>query len=401
MEKITKVCLLLLLFFTIGCSEDSLSEATEGSGDALRNSYSGDSDSGEPSAENPNNGTDDPDSSGQITAGEWNDLANWNYWTDLKNNQEFADKLYHWNFYLNNRISVSVKDISGMPAIDAVVALKTDEGTTIWSAKSDNKGNAELWINPFERSTNSDLENYSLWVDGEKLSINLKDFNQGINEVQIKNTSVAPDNVEIAFIVDATGSMSDELEFLKDDLKNIIQKVENLNSSLDILTSSVFYRDVEDDYVVRHSNFTADINTTLNFINNQSAGGGGDFPEAVHTALNTTINNLQWSSNARTRLAFLILDAPPHHNQEVISDIQNSIKQAAEKGIKLIPITASGIDKETEFLMRYFSMATNSTYVFITDHSGIGNDHIEPSIGEYEVEFLNELLVRLITQYSE
>ncbi|PKD20726.1 hypothetical protein APR41_13730 [Salegentibacter salinarum] len=102
-----------------------------------------------------------------------------------------------------------------------------------------------------------------------------------------------------------------------------------------------------------------------------------------------------------TRLAFLILDAPPHHNQQVISDIQNSVKKSAEKGIKFIPVTASGIDKETEFLMRYFSMATNSTYVFITNHSGIGNDHIEPSIGEYKVELLNELLIRLITEYSE
>lgn len=279
--------------------------------------------------------------------------------------------------------------------------LKNEQANTTWSAKSDNNGKAELWINPFENSSNFDLNNYSLWVNGEKINTTLKGIGEGTNEVQIKHTNDTPTNVEIAFIVDATGSMSDELEFLKDDLKSIIQKVEGSNSNLTILTSSVFYRDTEDQYVVRHSGFTSDINTTLDFINKQSAAGGGDFPEAVHTALNTALNDLQWSANARTRLAFLILDAPPHHNQQVISDIQNSIKKAAEKGIKLIPVTASGIDKETEFLMRYFSMATNSTYVFITDHSGIGNDHIEPSIGEYEVEFLNELLVRLITKYSE
>ena len=51
--------------------------------------------------------------------------------------------------------------------------------------------------------------------------------------------------------------------------------------------------------------------------------------------------------------------------------------------------------------MRYMAIATNGTYVFITNHSGIGNNHIEPSIGEYEIEYLNQLIVRLINKYLE
>ena len=81
--------------------------------------------------------------------------------------------------------------------------------------------------------------------------------------------------------------------------------------------------------------------------------------------------------------------------------IHTSVKAAAEKGIKIIPIAASGIDKETEFLMRFFAQATNGTYVFITDHSGVGGSHIEPSIGQFEVEKLNDLMVRLISKYAE
>ena len=73
---------------------------------------------------------------------------------------------------------------------------------------------------------------------------------------------------------------------------------------------------------------------------------------------------------------------------------------ASQKGIKIIPVTASGIDKDTEFLMRFFSITTNSTYVFITNDSGIGNDHLIASVGEYQVENLNDLMVRIITKYS-
>ena len=51
--------------------------------------------------------------------------------------------------------------------------------------------------------------------------------------------------------------------------------------------------------------------------------------------------------------------------------------------------------------MRNFSIATNGTYVFITNDSSVGNEHLEPSVGEYEVEYLKDLMVRLIKKYSE
>ncbi len=47
------------------------------------------------------------------------------------------------------------------------------------------------------------------------------------------------------------------------------------------------------------------------------------------------------------------------------------------------------------------AMFTDGTYTFITNHSGIGNDHLTPTIGEYQVELLNDLIVRLVTKYTE
>jgi len=164
---------------------------------------------------------------------------------------------------------------------------------------------------------------------------------------------------------------------------------------------SVFYRDQGDQYLTRVSPFTENIGALINFVKGQNADGGGDFPEAVHTALSTAINQQSWSSNARTRLLFLVLDAPPHHEDAVIQSIQASIEKAAQKGIKIIPITASGIDKDTEFMMRFMSIATNGTYVFITNDSGIGNNHLSPTVGKYDVEYLNNLMVRLIKKYSK
>jgi len=162
---------------------------------------------------------------------------------------------------------------------------------------------------------------------------------------------------------------------------------------------SVFYRDEGDEFVTRHFNFTNDEASLISFISDQSANGGGDFPEAVHSALDVAITQNSWNDNASARILFLLLDAPPHYTQEVISSVESNLIRAAEEGIKIVPITASGIDKATEYLMRSFAILTNGTYVFITDDSGVGNDHLEPTIGEFEVEKLNDLLVRLVSQY--
>ena len=51
--------------------------------------------------------------------------------------------------------------------------------------------------------------------------------------------------------------------------------------------------------------------------------------------------------------------------------------------------------------MRTLALTTNGTYVFLTDDSGVGGSHIKPTTDSYDVEKLNDLLVRLAIQYTE
>lgn len=338
--------------------------------------------------------------SGQITAGEWSDLKNWKFWNDLGQKQEFSGIPEYWSYNLNGRISVTLKDNANNKVVNIPVKLVDNKGAVLWESVSDNSGNAELWPS-LKNGKNIGTADLKIVV-GDETFPNPKPFSEGVNELKVKTKSNAVSKkIDIAFMVDATGSMGDELEYLKVELVDIIQSVKEKNGSAIIHTGTVFYRDKGDDYVTKKSDFTTDINQTVKFIKEQSASGGGDFPEAVHTALKETLKGLQWSSNATSRVVFMVLDAPPHHEDQIISEMNELIAHAAQKGIKLIPVVASGIDKETEFLMRYTAIATNGTYVFITNHSGIGNDHLEPTVGEYEVELLNKLLVRLINSYLE
>ncbi len=335
---------------------------------------------------------------GLVTAGEWNDLDNWDFYQKTLIKEPFKGFPDDWQMYTNHRIAVAIT-AKNKPAANATVTLFRND-TPIWTAKTDNLGRAELWVGAFqkEKELNTILLRLKVneqWVPTATIS------ETQVNRIALDETLPSPTNlVQIAFMVDATGSMGDELEFLKMDLKKVIAEVQKTNTQLKISTATVFYRDEGDEYVVKHSPFTEDINQTTEFISQQRADGGGDFPEAVDKAL-VQLNQLQWQPEARTRIAFLVLDAPPHNKPAVISSIQYSVKTAAASGIKLIPVVASGIDKTTEFLMRFIAMYTNGTYVFITDHSGIGNKHLEPSVGEYQVEKLSDLMVRIIKKYSE
>ena len=335
---------------------------------------------------------------GLVTAGEWNDLNNWDFYQKTLMKEPFKGFPDDWQMYTNHRIAVAIT-AKNKPAANATVTLFRND-TPIWTAKTDNLGRAELWVGAFQKEKELNPTLLRLKVNEQWVSTAAISETQ-VNRIALDEALPSPTNlVQIAFMVDATGSMGDELEFLKMDLKKVINEVQKTNTQLKISTATVFYRDEGDEYVVKHSPFTEDINQTTEFISQQHADGGGDFPEAVDKAL-VQLNQLQWQPEARTRIAFLVLDAPPHNKPAVISSIQYSVKTAAASGIKLIPVVASGIDKTTEFLMRFIAMYTNGTYVFITDHSGIGNKHLEPSVGEYQVEKLSDLMVRLIKKYSE
>lgn len=394
-----------LFYFSLAISIILIGSCTEGgpgdksTSEPIDEVYLMDASSREGGSSGNNGGSNQEGEAGLITAGEWNDLIHWDFWNGLVNGEEYGDMDDYWSIYTNNRIPLQIISNQG-PLVNATVELMRN-GTPVWTSRTDNSGKTEMWIGAFQNEGEVNYSQFSIRVNNQTTDIDMETLSSQMNIVNLDVDQVPANRVELAFIVDATGSMADELEFLKADLQDVIEEVEDRQPQLHFLTSTVFYRDEGDEYVYKTSEFTKDLGETISFIGEQSANGGGDFPEAVHTALNAGINELEWSSTARTRLAFLVLDAPPHYEPEILADLQSTLRTAAEKGIKVIPVTASGIDKETEFLMRMMAILTNGTYVFITDDSGIGNDHLEPSVGEYQVEKLNDLLVRLIDYYAK
>jgi len=332
--------------------------------------------------------------SGQMTAGEWNDLHNWKDWMALLEEETYGIMTERFEIFPLERYSVVIVNEEDNVIPNIEVQLLDQSGSPLWTAYSDNAGKAELWLNAFEKGQ----EAHSIVADGQKLK-DIKTIDEGSNTMRLQRDCITADQMDIAFVVDATSSMSDEILYLKSELLDVISRIRETNEDIDYQVGSVFYRDHSDDYLTRISPLSSDESQLVDFVKAQSAKGGGDHPEAVDAALEEALS-LDWRPDA-LKIAFLILDAPPHEDNATMIKIRRQIAEAAQKGIKLIPITASGIGRETEFLMKFMAMMTNGTYVFITDHSGIGNAHLDPVVEDYEVEKLNDCIVRLINLYGE
>lgn len=332
--------------------------------------------------------------SGQMTAGEWNDLHNWKDWLELLEDENYSIMTERFAIRPTERYSVIVVNQDNAVMANVPVKLLDNRDNILWQTFTDNAGKAELWENVF----GEDQAATSIKV-GSQVKREIIKIEDGSNTFVLKEECSSPEKMDIVFTVDATSSMNDEIRYLKSELLDVIQRIKATNTDIDFNLGSVFYRDTKDEYLTRVSPLSSIIEETVNFVGGQNSNGGGDHPEAVEAALEETLN-LSWREDA-LKIVFLILDAPPHEDDATMEKIRSQIQEAASRGIKLIPVTASGIGRETEFLMKFMAMLTNGTYVFITDDSGIGNPHLDPVVDDYEVEKLNDCLVRLITQYSK
>lgn len=339
--------------------------------------------------------------SGTLTAGEVNDFSKWDMWQDLSK-EELGAFATAWGIAPFGRYTLQLTNLSGLPIVDARVSLVSKGSTTaIFTARTDNTGKAELWLS----TSNGEQARANLSMEieymGTKETVkNVKPFAEAINHHMMDVACWEINNVDIAFVVDATGSMGDELAYLQAEMNDIVFKTKQISSKLDFHFANVFYRDQGDEYTTRSMDFSRVLSESVEFVNAQHANGGGDYEEAVEFALDSAINNLSWSEDARSRIVFMILDAPPHNTPEVRAKMDKLMRTAAEKGIRIVPVGASGINKATEYLLRTLAIGTNGTYTFLTDHSGIGNGHIAPSTDEYKVETFNDLMVRILKSYT-
>lgn len=211
-----------------------------------------------------------------------------------------------------------------------------------------------------------------------------------------KRHDARPGGLDVALVIDTTGSMGDELEYLKVELRGIALEISKEFPDVEQRWGLVVYRDEGDDYVTRRSDFRG-INAFIDALGTQQAGGGGDTPEAMDVAMEES-SRLAWrTDDATARVVFLVADAPTHEDRAA-KHFASAVQQHHDAGTAIYPVAASGVDPQAEAQLRVAAHATGGQYIFLTDHSGVGDHHAAPKVDQFKVEALNTAMTRMIRQ---
>ena len=401
---ITVLLVLLLLFSCAGAGYDGDGSYGGAMMDAAGDSAPRDPSGTESDGAEPDDGEGAPEDNGQsvtlpagmITAGAWCDNDSYSYWLEQFMQGESGGKFqsFNWGFNSQRRVKVSVK-AGDSPVAGATVVASDEEGNALFSAVTDAKGNAYLFPSDESGTVTVTSGEYSATAE-------FTADNRAL-DISLDGAGVKLNTIEIMLVVDVTGSMGDEISFLKAELADVINRIAANDERATIKLAMLFYRDTDDAVPFDYYDFT-DVTAPEGMarqqaeLDKQYASGGGDYPEAVDEALELAVSK-QWSTGATTKIIFQVLDAPAHNGQKYKDKLVSATEAAAEKGIRICPIICSGASEDTEYTMREAAIYTGGTFIFVTDDSGIGGAHHDPNLPNVTVELLNSLMVRLVNGY--
>lgn len=124
------------------------------------------------------------------------------------------------------------------------------------------------------------------------------------------------ERIDIAIVIDCTGSMASWLTQAKKHIQAMIQSVNEKTQFKKVRFALVPYRDHgragmgHNGYVVQEYDFTESVSQMQKYVDSLQAGGGDDAPEAMSCGL-ATAANLTWNDQAM-RLIIHVGDEKPH-----------------------------------------------------------------------------------------
>ena len=331
--------------------------------------------------------------SGQLTAGVYDDARNPELFQSYLDEAKDIDP----NELLpivdaSSRITINFASPSGVPARQKTVTLVSADGQTLFPLETDSAG-AVHFFPQYDGLEAGMIVRYGRGNSATDLKLT-KEILAGQRRSLRLSVPVQPSAQVLDFhvVLDATGSMKDEMRFLQAELLSILERVSTRFDDLDMRIGYTVYRDDGDDYVTKTMPLSRDMGGLLDKLSDETARGGGDFPEAMDKAMQDALVQ-DWRDDA-VKITLLVADAPPH--MEDISDTWDTALLMRTKGVHTVTLAASGVDETAEYMMRAMSHLTGGRYIFLTDDSGIGNAHAEPKIDCYVVTRLDHAVQRTI-----
>lgn len=296
-----------------------------------------------------------------LKAGYSDDNKQYGYFLDYL--KKFND-VPHQPMDVSERIVLAVVDSEKRPVPNAGVVV-TAKGKTISAGKTCADGTFLF----FPSMSGSDETDYKVVVTVHGKTLSKTIARKGLRHVDFQTDTPrslsAPIPLDIVFILDTTGSMGEEIARLKETIELININLSSVSPTPDLRFGMVLYKDRGDEYKTKIVPLTADLKQFQTQLNALSAGGGGDEPEDLESALDDTINRMQWNKNG-IRMGFIITDAPPNFYSDQPFTYKQAAISAKKQAIKLFSVGTGGLPTQGEYILRQISQFTSAAYIFLT-----------------------------------
>ena len=176
--------------------------------------------------------------------------------------------------------------------------------------------------------------------------------------------------IDVAFVLDTTGSMSDLIDGAKKKIWSIASEILNTEEQSTVRFALVAYRDRGDAYVTKITDLTDDINGVYGDLLEYKAQGGGDRPESVNQALNEAVTQLSWTNQETAlRMVFLVGDSPPNTYQDDV-DYDRTCEIARQRDI-VVNTALAGDAEDTRAIWKAISQLCGGSYAEIPQSGGM------------------------------
>jgi hypothetical protein len=192
-----------------------------------------------------------------------------------------------------------------------------------------------------------------------------------VSPIAFAGHAAAKQIVEVAFVLDTTGSMARLIEGAKRKIWSIATAIVDTNPDAEVRMGLVAYRDIGDEYVTKTFDLTTDIQGLYANLLELRARGGGDWPESVNEALHIGVTKLSWTQGSDVdRILFLVGDAPPHMDYAQDTKYPEVLKIARDRDI-IVNAVQAGAARDTERVWREIAQRGDGRYIPIPQDGGL------------------------------
>jgi Mg-chelatase subunit ChlD len=335
----------------------------------------------------------EPAPAANVRAGEWDDNANYrDYVRWLQETPRGIARLD-----ISDRQFVVVEDAAGRPVPNCTIAITGGQRTV--SLVTPASGRALLFPHAMGLA-GSALGAVATCGQAAAQATIHTDRVDGITELKLATERALPARrtIDLAFVLDTTGSMAEEIEAVKSTIRAVAAKLGSDQTAVRI--GLVEYKDRGDAEVTHAYPFSSDLAAFSRSVVRLTAGGGGDYPEDMQAGLSAALDQLAWRPDATARMLVVIGDAPPHLDYPDERDYADAARRAAARGIKMYTVAASGMNLTGQIVMRQMAQFTGASNLFVlrggAGPQSVGGGDPQSSCGGTQGQYASGNLDQLI-----